>query len=71
MWDYGGSNLDGTGAIAYGYNGHRIADIIDGTSSTFLSGDSRKDRCNLGTYMTDDNEGYTSGYDHDAERSNT
>jgi prepilin-type N-terminal cleavage/methylation domain-containing protein/prepilin-type processing-associated H-X9-DG protein len=67
-WDYGGSNLDNTGAIAFLYKGHRIVDIKDGTSRTFLAGDSRKNLAFLGQYQSDDNEGYTTSWDHDAER---
>ncbi|MSQ96126.1 MAG: DUF1559 domain-containing protein [Gemmataceae bacterium] len=68
MWDYGGANLDNTGAIAYGYIGRRIAEITDGTSTTFLAGDARKDMSYLGQMQNDDNEGYTSGWDHDTLR---
>lgn len=68
VWDYGGSNLDNTGAIAYGFVGNRLAQITDGTSNTFLAGEARKVIGNLGQYQSDDNEGYTSGWDHDAER---
>jgi prepilin-type N-terminal cleavage/methylation domain-containing protein/prepilin-type processing-associated H-X9-DG protein len=68
VWDYGGSNLDGTGAIAFMFKGNRITDIKDGSSSTFLAGDSRKNLFFLGQYQSDDNEGYTDSWDHDAER---
>jgi prepilin-type N-terminal cleavage/methylation domain-containing protein len=67
-WDYGGSNLDNTGAIAYGFRGIRMVDITDGTSNTFLAGDARKDLTYLGQYQSDDNEGYTAGWDHDTVR---
>lgn len=67
-WDYGGSNTENTGAIAYGLIGLRFADIVDGTSNTFLAGDARKDTCYIGQYQSDDNEGYTSGWDHDSMR---
>jgi prepilin-type processing-associated H-X9-DG protein len=66
--DYAASNLDNTGVVAYGYNGHRIADITDGTSNTLLLGDKRMDLTYLGQYQSDDNEGYTDGWDHDVER---
>ncbi len=68
MWDYGGANGENTGAIAYGYTGRRIADITDGTSGTFLAGDARKDLTYLGQFQSDDNEGYSSGWDHDTIR---
>ncbi len=67
--DYAGSNAENTGAIAYGYSGRRIAEITDGTSNTILIGDKRMDRTYLGQYQSDDNEGYTSGWDHDTIRS--
>ena len=67
-WDYSGSNLNGTGVIAYGYVGHRLADITDGVSTTALAGDARKALCHLGEYQSDDNEGYTTGWDHDTTR---
>jgi prepilin-type N-terminal cleavage/methylation domain-containing protein/prepilin-type processing-associated H-X9-DG protein len=68
VWDYGGSNLDGTGAIAYGYDGNTVANIADGMSNTFLAGDARKNLYFLGQYQSDDNEGFTDGWDHDVER---
>jgi prepilin-type N-terminal cleavage/methylation domain-containing protein/prepilin-type processing-associated H-X9-DG protein len=71
VWDYGGSNLNetgDTGVIAYGYVGHRLADITDGLSQTALAGDARKCLCLLGQYQSDDNEGYTAGWDHDTLR---
>jgi prepilin-type N-terminal cleavage/methylation domain-containing protein/prepilin-type processing-associated H-X9-DG protein len=67
-WDYSASNLDNTGAIQYGYNGIRLVTITDGTSNSFLAGDARKNVAYLGQYQSDDNEGYTAGWDHDAER---
>jgi prepilin-type N-terminal cleavage/methylation domain-containing protein len=66
--DYAASNLDNTGAIVYGYQGIRLVQISDGTSNTFLLGDKRMDLTYLGQYQSDDNEGYTSGWDHDVER---
>jgi prepilin-type N-terminal cleavage/methylation domain-containing protein/prepilin-type processing-associated H-X9-DG protein len=67
-WDYSGSNLEENGVIAFGTVGHRIADITDGVSSTALAGDARKLLCHLGDYQSDDNEGYTAGWDHDTLR---
>jgi prepilin-type N-terminal cleavage/methylation domain-containing protein len=66
--DYAASNLNNTGVCAYGYSGHRMADIADGTSATLLVADKRLNRQLLGQYQSDDNEGYTAGWDHDAER---
>jgi prepilin-type N-terminal cleavage/methylation domain-containing protein len=71
MWDYGGSCSDQNGAIKYGYDGNRMASITDGTSNSFLGGDARKDLRNLGNFQSDDNEGYTSGWDHDTIRMTT
>ncbi len=68
MLDYGISNLDNNGIIRYN-RCLTIGNITDGTSNTFLVGESRKDVQNLGQYMGDDNEGYTSGWDHDMGRS--
>ena len=63
------SALDGTnGAIAYGYTGLRFAQITDGTSNTLMFGEKRMDITNMGSYQSDDNEGYTCGWDHDAAR---
>ncbi|GIW94481.1 MAG: hypothetical protein KatS3mg110_2522 [Pirellulaceae bacterium] len=53
---------------------HRIgnlvtfADIIDGTANTFILGEKRLRRDAVGNYQSDDNEGYTSGWDHDVIR---
>jgi prepilin-type N-terminal cleavage/methylation domain-containing protein len=66
--DYAASNLNNTGAIAYGFKGKRINDIKDGTSTTFLAGDKRLNRHYLGSFQGDDNEGYSDGWDHDVER---
>jgi prepilin-type N-terminal cleavage/methylation domain-containing protein len=66
--DYGCSNLENTGAIPYGFIGRALQRLPDGTSNTFLAGESRKNIANLTTYQGDDNEGYTSGWDHDTMR---
>ena len=72
--DYAASNnntpaLDGTnGAIVYGYTGLRFAQISDGTSNTLMFGEKRMDLTNMGSYQSDDNEGYSSGWDHDTSR---
>jgi prepilin-type N-terminal cleavage/methylation domain-containing protein len=68
MTDYAASNLNGTGVCAYGYTGRRLVDVKDGTSTTLLAGDKRLNVKALGTFQDDDNEGYTAGWDHDAER---
>jgi prepilin-type N-terminal cleavage/methylation domain-containing protein/prepilin-type processing-associated H-X9-DG protein len=46
----------------------RMADVRDGTSNTLLIGDKRLNTTNIGSYQGDDNEGYTSGWDHDVIR---
>ena len=42
--------------------------IIDGTSNTLFVGDKRLNIARLNNYQSDDNEGYTSGWDHDVMR---
>lgn len=64
MLDYAVSNGNGNGAIRQ-IRCLTMGNITDGTSNTFLVGESRKDVQYLGQYMGDDNEGYTSGWDHD------
>ena len=66
--DYAASNLENTGVVPFGYIGHRMADITDGTSNTLMLGDKRLNLSFLGQYQSDDNEGYTDGWDHDVER---
>jgi len=70
--DYAASRGDGnTGVVQRNpgnVNGRRMADITDGTSMTIVLGDKRMDLRNLGNYQSDDNEGYTSGWDHDVVR---
>jgi prepilin-type N-terminal cleavage/methylation domain-containing protein len=46
----------------------RMADVVDGTSNTLVIADKRVRRNGIGTYMSDDNEGYSSGWDHDMVR---
>ena len=45
-----------------------LGGMLDGTSNTILYGEKRLDPEGLGTYQTDDNEGYTCGWDHDVNR---
>jgi prepilin-type N-terminal cleavage/methylation domain-containing protein len=68
MTDYAASNLEQNGVVAFGYVGHKIADVTDGLSNTLMVGDKRMNLASLGQMQSDDNEGYTSGFDHDAER---
>jgi prepilin-type processing-associated H-X9-DG protein len=71
MTDYAAGNLENTGVMAYGWVGNRFADITDGTSNTLLLGDKRMDLTYLGQFQSDDNEGYSDGWDHDVERLTT
>jgi prepilin-type processing-associated H-X9-DG protein len=69
--DYAGSSYDNVGAIVYcGTSGPTINlnAITDGTSNTLLGGDKRLNRALLGSFQGDDNEGYSSGWDHDTMR---
>ena len=53
------------------YNGGQplgLAGIVDGTANTVAVGEKRMNRRFLGAYQSDDNEGYTSGWDHDVIR---
>ena len=68
LCDYAAGNLENTGAVAFGYQGHTIAEITDGLSNTLLVGDKRLNLKFLGQFQSDDNEGYTDGWDHDVER---
>jgi Protein of unknown function (DUF1559) len=68
MTDYAASNFEATGVVAYGYTGHKIADVTDGLSNTLMVGDKRLNLAGLGQMQGDDNEGYTDGWDHDVER---
>jgi hypothetical protein len=71
MTDYAASNLEQTGVVAYGYSGNRIGQIKDGTAFTIMLGDKRMDLTYLGQFQSDDNEGYTAGWDHDTDRYTT
>jgi len=69
--DYAASNIDNTGVVRQNtgtYNGMRLVEIQDGTSNTMMVGDKRLNRAALGNFQGDDNEGYTSGWDHDVMR---
>jgi prepilin-type N-terminal cleavage/methylation domain-containing protein len=69
--DYAGSNSENTGVVRHnpGNNpGAAFANITDGTSQTMMVGEKRMDRRNLYNYQSDDNEGFTSGWDHDVMR---
>jgi prepilin-type N-terminal cleavage/methylation domain-containing protein len=76
MTDYaanGGLSTNGTsGAIVYNPYGSKNAATMtsfkDGTSNTMLLGEKAMDPQNLTGFQSDDNEGYTSGWDHDTIR---
>jgi len=71
--DYAASNIEGTGAVKTGptFTGLRMTAITDGTSNTAIVGEKRLNLAGIGGFQGDDNEGYTSGWDHDVERSTT
>jgi prepilin-type N-terminal cleavage/methylation domain-containing protein len=77
MIDYAGSNLTNNGVVVQTNanqtwaNGAPIstATITDGTSNTLMVGEKRLNYMVLGSIQGDDNEGYTSGFDHDVMRS--
>ncbi len=71
--DYAGSNLRNTGVIIRGWrngDGPTIGfkQILDGASNTLLFGEKRLNAGRIGRYQGDDNEGYSSGWDHDVMR---
>ncbi len=74
--DYAGSGFNVNGAIVYfdqyGTNRGLISiqniNSQDGTSTTIMAGDKRLNKSALGNFQGDDNEGYTSGWDHDTIR---
>jgi prepilin-type N-terminal cleavage/methylation domain-containing protein len=74
--DYAGSCLTNQGAIVRANSGNidnrtaaiTFAAITDGTSNTLLIGEKRLNFSLLGNIQSDDNEGYTSGWDHDVMR---
>jgi hypothetical protein len=47
----------------------RLSDCKDGLSSTLIAGEKRMNVAALGNFQGDDNEGYSSGWDHDVMRS--
>jgi prepilin-type N-terminal cleavage/methylation domain-containing protein len=65
--DYAASNGNNTGAITY-LVAQPFASCLDGLSNTLLLGDKRLNVQYIGQFQSDDNEGYTSGWDHDVVR---
>lgn len=74
--DYAGSNLSNNGAIVQANHNDinqrtraiGFQAITDGTSNTLLVGEKRLNFLLLGNFQGDDNEGYSSGWDHDVMR---
>ncbi len=67
LCDYAGSNRDGTGILRR-FDPTRAKDVRDGLSKTLLLGDKRMNLFNLGKAQSDDNEGYTVGWNADTLR---
>jgi len=68
--DYAGCNTENTGAITQ-TTPQKLASLTDGTSNVILIGEKRMDTVHLENYQSDDNEGYTAGWDHDTMRRST
>jgi len=68
--DYAASNVENTGMVQYGFKGLTLQQVIsgDGTTNTLMVGDKRLNISGLGGFQGDDNEGYSSGWDHDTVR---
>jgi prepilin-type processing-associated H-X9-DG protein len=67
LCDYAASNLERTGVVQQ-YYPVRFAEITDGTSTTMLIADKRLNLTSLGQAQSDDNLGYTAGWDEDTVR---
>jgi prepilin-type N-terminal cleavage/methylation domain-containing protein len=67
LCDYAASNKEGNGIVQQ-FKPTRIADIKDGTSQTLLVGEKRLNLMFLGIRQSDDNQGYTAGYNLDTVR---
>jgi prepilin-type N-terminal cleavage/methylation domain-containing protein len=67
LCDYAASNKEGTGVV-HQFTPTRFADVTDGTSNTLLVGDKRMNLAFLGQKQTDDNQGYTAGFNLDTVR---
>ena len=66
--DYAGSSLNNDGMIVYSNTVITFANVTDGLSNCLLAGDKRLNLQYLNQFQSDDNEGYTSGWDHDTMR---
>ncbi len=65
--DYASSNNANNGAIGH-ITPVPFGQITDGLTNTFLIGEKRLNIKQIGNYQSDDNEGYTAGWDHDTVR---
>jgi prepilin-type N-terminal cleavage/methylation domain-containing protein len=68
LCDYAASNLEGTG-IVQRLKETRFSSIVDGTTNTLMLSEKRLNLAHLGDPQTDDNIGYTSGFDNETVRS--
>jgi prepilin-type N-terminal cleavage/methylation domain-containing protein/prepilin-type processing-associated H-X9-DG protein len=70
--DYAASNLENNGSIIrsdqVNLQSLRLADVKDGTSNVMLLGEKRMNVSMLGKFQANDNEGYTTGWNHDTVR---
>jgi prepilin-type N-terminal cleavage/methylation domain-containing protein len=76
--DYGASQGTGNnGIVIWTHDQQRwdtaqgpisTANVLDGVSNTLMVGEKRLNQLGLGNFQGDDNEGYTSGWDHDVIR---
>ena len=71
--DYAGSNMERTGVLVQAGTDlvrppRRMRDVSDGASKTMIVGEKRLNVALLGTVQSDDNEGYTAGWDEDTVR---
>jgi prepilin-type N-terminal cleavage/methylation domain-containing protein/prepilin-type processing-associated H-X9-DG protein len=67
LCDYAASNLDGSGVIRQ-FAPTRMAEITDGTTFILVVAEKRMNRQGLGGPQSDDNLGYTAGFDEDTVR---
>jgi len=71
--DYAGSNMERTGVLVQAGTDlvrppRRMRDVRDGASKTMVVAEKRLNIALLGTLQSDDNEGYTAGWDEDTVR---
>ena len=67
LCDYAASNQERTGIVQQ-FTPSRFSEITDGTSSTLLVAEKRWNRDALGQAQSDDNIGYSAGWDEDTIR---